>query len=77
MHFKAIFSLVVPALAFLGGVAGLPSGQYYDYETKFSENDFASNHAGLTTRQNTKPALRILPLGASIVSGVGSRTGNG
>ncbi|QPC77957.1 hypothetical protein HYE68_008709 [Fusarium pseudograminearum] len=70
MHFKTIFSLVVPALAFLGGAAGLPSGQYSDYESEF-------NNVGLTTRQNAKPALRILPLGASIVSGVGSSTGNG
>ncbi|EKJ76429.1 hypothetical protein FPSE_03428 [Fusarium pseudograminearum CS3096] len=70
MHFKTIFSLIVPALAFLGGAAGLPSGQYSDYESEF-------NNVGLTTRQNAKPALRILPLGASIVSGVGSSTGNG
>ncbi|KAK2669954.1 SGNH hydrolase superfamily [Fusarium oxysporum f. sp. vasinfectum] len=77
MHFKTVFSLFVPALTFLGGAAGLPSGQYSDYESDFRDNTFASNHAGLTTRQSAKPALRILPLGASIVSGVGSSTGNG
>ncbi|KAF4995624.1 hypothetical protein FGRMN_5016 [Fusarium graminum] len=77
MHVKTVFSLVLPALAFLGGAAGLPSGQYSDYEAEYKENAFVSTHAGLTTRQSAKPALRILPLGASIVSGVGSSTGNG
>ncbi|RFN46103.1 integrin alpha n-terminal [Fusarium flagelliforme] len=72
-----VFNLIVPALAFLGGAAGLPSGQHSDYELEFRENHFASNHAGLTPRQSAKPALRILPLGASIVSGVGSSTKNG
>ncbi|GKU19782.1 unnamed protein product [Fusarium langsethiae] len=77
MHVKTVFSLIVPVLAFLDGVAGLPSGQYSDYQTEFHENALASNHVGLTTRQNAKPELRILPLGASIVSGVGSSTKNG
>ena len=77
MHVKTVLSLIVPALAFLGGVEGVPSGQYYSYETELNENTFASDHVGLTTRQSAKPALRIMPLGASIVSGVGSSTGNG
>jgi hypothetical protein len=69
MHVKTVFSLVVPALAFFGGAAGLPSGQYSDYEPGFRDNDLTSNHTGLTIRPNAK--------GASIVSGVGSSTGNG
>ncbi|CAD0097379.1 unnamed protein product [Aureobasidium mustum] len=77
MHVKTMFSLVVQALAFFSGAAGLPSGQYSDYETGFRDNDLTSNHTDLMIRQNAKPALRILPLGASIVSGVGSSTGNG
>lgn len=79
MHVKTVFSLVVPGLAFLGEVAGLSPGHYSDYESEFGENNFGSIHVGvgLTTRQIAKPALRILPLGASIVSGVGSSTGNG
>lgn len=72
-----VFNLIVPALIFLGGAAGLPSGQYSDYELEFREKHLASNSVGLTSRQNVKPALRILPLGASIVSGVGSSTMNG
>ncbi|OBS29554.1 hypothetical protein FPOA_03491 [Fusarium poae] len=77
MHVRTVFSLIVPVLAFLDRVAGLPSGQYSDYESEYYGNALASNHAGLTTRQNAKPELRIMPLGASIVSGVGSSTGNG
>lgn len=79
MHVKTVISLVVPALAFLSGVAGLVPGQYSDYESEFGENIFGSIHVGvgLKNRQSAKPALRILPLGASIVSGVGSSTGNG
>ncbi|RTE69040.1 hypothetical protein BHE90_016583 [Fusarium euwallaceae] len=77
MHVKTVLSLIVPALALLGGVAGVPSGRYSSYESELKDTSFASNHVGLTTRQSAKPALRILPLGASIVSGVGSSTGNG
>jgi hypothetical protein len=84
MHVKTVLSLVVPALAFLGGAAGLSPGQYSDYESEFKDEHFGpihiglrQDHIGLTTRQSSKPALRILPLGASIVSGVGSSTGNG
>ncbi|KAM0433675.1 hypothetical protein ACHAQK_009109 [Fusarium lateritium] len=80
MHAKTVLSLVVPALAFLGGAAGLSPGQYSEYESEFKEDHFGSINVGglgLKTRQSAKPALRILPLGASIVSGVGSSTGNG
>ncbi|CAD0052821.1 unnamed protein product [Aureobasidium pullulans] len=77
MHVETVFSLVVPALAFFGGATCLPSKQYSDYESAFRDNDLTSNHTSLTIRQNAKLALRILPLGASIVSGVGSSTGNG
>ncbi|KAM0547793.1 hypothetical protein ACHAPJ_010254 [Fusarium lateritium] len=77
MHVKTVLSLIVPALAFLGGVEGVPSGQYSSYESGLKETTFGSNHVGLTSRQSAKPALRIMPLGASIVSGVGSSTGNG
>ncbi|KAL9572343.1 hypothetical protein ACKAV7_003544 [Fusarium commune] len=77
MHVKTLLSLAVPALAFLGGVAGVPSGQYSSYDSELKGTNFAPNHAYLKARQNAKPALRIMPLGASIVSGVGSSTGNG
>jgi hypothetical protein len=77
MHVKTVFGLIIPALTFIDGVVGLPSRQYSDYETGFRGHDITSNLTGLTIRQNAKPALRILPLGASIVSGVGSSTSNG
>jgi hypothetical protein len=77
MHVKTVFGLIVPALTFIDGVVGLPPRQYFECETGCRDHDLTSNHTGLTIRQNGKPALRILPLGASIVSGVGSSTGNG
>ncbi|KAM0209842.1 hypothetical protein ACHAQD_011019 [Fusarium lateritium] len=77
MHLKTVFSLVVPALAFLGTVAGAPSTQYSSYEADFNNSSLALNHGSLDARQNARPALRIMPLGASIVTGVGSSTGNG
>ncbi len=77
MHLKTVFSLLVPALALLGRVESAPSGDYASFETAFNDTDLSFNHFGLTTRQAAKPALRIMPLGASIVSGVGSSTGNG
>jgi hypothetical protein len=72
-----VFSLIMPALAFTGGAACFPPGQYSGYASELGGDPFVSNHTSLTTRQSSKPALRILPLGASIVSGVGSSTGNG
>ncbi len=77
MHLKTVFSLLVPALAPLGRVEGAPSEGYTSYEAGFNETALSFDHHGLTARQGLKPALRIMPLGASIVSGVGSSTGNG
>ncbi|PCD42871.1 hypothetical protein AU210_005395 [Fusarium oxysporum f. sp. radicis-cucumerinum] len=79
MHVKTLLSLAVPALAFLGGVAGVPSRKYssYDYDLELKGTNFAPDLADLKARHSAKPALRIMPLGASIVSGVGSSTGNG
>ncbi|KAF5660854.1 integrin alpha n-terminal [Fusarium heterosporum] len=77
MHVNSVLHLVTPALAFIGGVAGVPSGQYSSYEANFVDTTLSPRHASLHARQGTRPALRILPLGASIVSGVGSSTGNG
>ncbi|KAF5635566.1 integrin alpha n-terminal [Fusarium sp. NRRL 25303] len=77
MHLQNFLSLALPALAFLGGVAGVPSGQYSSYDLELKETSLSPNDGDLKTRQSEKPALRIMPLGASIVSGVGSSTGNG
>jgi hypothetical protein len=77
MHLQALISLALPALALLGAAAGVPSGQYSSYDLGLNETNFASSHADLKARQSQRPALRIMPLGASIVSGVGSSTGNG
>ncbi|KAL2064102.1 hypothetical protein VTL71DRAFT_4596 [Oculimacula yallundae] len=77
MHFKAVISLLVPALALLGGAKGAPSGEYSSYELEFNQTIEFSNQFGISARQNAKPALRIMPLGASIVTGVGSSSGNG
>ncbi|KAJ0147758.1 Ammonium transporter 2 [Fusarium oxysporum f. sp. albedinis] len=79
MHVKTLLSLAVPALAFLGGVAGVPSRKYssYDYDLELKGTNFAPDYADLKARHSAKPALRIMTLGASIVSGVGSSTGNG
>ena len=78
MHLKSIDSLLVPALALPGGADGAPSGDYASYDDSlFNETILASGSFGLTARQNARPALRIMPLGASIVSGVGSSSGNG
>ncbi|KFY68955.1 hypothetical protein V496_00654 [Pseudogymnoascus sp. VKM F-4515 (FW-2607)] len=77
MHLTTVFSLIVPALAFLGRVEGAPSRDYTSYEAEFNETSLSFDHFSLAARQDAKPALRIMPLGASIVSGVGSSTGNG
>jgi hypothetical protein len=77
MHFKTVFSLVVPALAFLGNVDGAPSEKYASFLAEYNETTSSFNHLSLTARQGARPELRIMPLGASIVSGVGSSTGNG
>jgi len=77
MYLKSVASLLVPALAIFGGVEGAPSQLYSSYEAEFNATSLSFDHVGLTARQVTKPALRIMPLGASIVSGVGSSTGNG
>ncbi|KAF4434137.1 integrin alpha n-terminal [Fusarium acutatum] len=75
MNVNTVLNLAVPALAFLGGVAGVPSGQYYSYDLELKETNFAPNHADLQARQSEKTALRIMPLGASIwlVDMVGSK----
>jgi len=77
MHLKTVFNLLVPALAFIGGVNAAPPKQYSSYQADFNETSLVYGGPELVARQGGKPALRIMPLGASIVSGVGSTTGNG
>ena len=77
MHLRAVVSLLVPALALLGRVDAAPSGDYASYEPDFNETTLFSNGFRLVARQDKRPELRIMALGASIVTGVGSSSGNG
>ena len=77
MHLRAVVSLLVPALALLGRVDAAPSGDYASYEPDFNETTLFSNGFRLVARQDNRPELRIMALGASIVTGVGSSSGNG
>lgn len=68
-------------LCTLSSVAGLPSGnadfQVHQYVGTNVSHPFAELDLSFVKKQVAKVALRILPLGASIMSGVGSSTGNG
>lgn len=77
MHLKTVCSLLVPALAYFGGIEAAPSNRFPSFEADFNETTLHYGSSDLVVRQNNRPALRIMPLGASIVSGVGSSTGNG
>lgn len=61
----------MPALAFLSRVEGALSGDYTSYEPDFNGTNLPFGYPSLTARQGSRPALRIMPLGASIVTGVG------
>jgi hypothetical protein len=77
MHLNTLFSFIVPTLAFWGRGEGAYIRDYTSYQAESNETSFSLTYASLTARQNGRPELRIMPLGASIVSGVGSSTGNG
>ena len=77
MRLKTVFSLVVPGFAFLGTVNGIPSGRVALHNDDFGDISLSSNHSSLLGRADERPELRIMPLGASIVFGVGSSSGNG
>jgi hypothetical protein len=75
MIFDGILKLLVPVLLATEVVAGVPRA-YSNYGVDFNiSNSF--DYADIGSRQASRPDLRIMPLGASIVTGLGSSTGNG
>ena len=70
-----ILKLLLPALL-ATTVAAAVLKVYPDYDEDFNVST-SLDYESIGTRQANRPALRIMPLGASIVTGLGSSTGNG
>lgn len=75
MFLKSAVALLVSALLTDIVTAGVLGGHahHHAHLNKTTIPEFGP----LDARQNSRPALRIMPLGASIVAGQGSSAGNG
>ncbi len=77
MNLKAVLPLLLQALFVTDFVVAFPA-PYAEFEDGFNSTyQFDNIVPGLPKRQNDKVALRILPLGASIVYGGDSTDKNG
>ncbi|KAL3483236.1 hypothetical protein BJX62DRAFT_245079 [Aspergillus germanicus] len=78
---RSLPALLVTVGAVLQATAGVAAAAAFDdfsfSNNTFSFSDYESRTTSIARRDGTLPPLRIMPLGASIVAGIGSHPRNG